>query len=175
MKLKLLKCDWGMEHLGEMPDRLRAFAKAGYDGVEWTRIEPSSSDRLQLVLNSGSSSQKIFAMSRGRVRRSDRRTRRAHADVRALDPVVAGLRERAQPVRDLTEMLHAPVTLQQLQFHDCPGSCHGLKSISIFEPKTGSWSPHRTLPHDQLRRQHDGPRRAVAGRREHLRRHPAIS
>jgi hypothetical protein len=33
MQLKLLKCDWGMEHLGPMPDRLRAFAKAGYDGV----------------------------------------------------------------------------------------------------------------------------------------------
>ena len=38
MELKLLKCDWGMEHLGEMPDRLRAFAKAGYDGVECANI-----------------------------------------------------------------------------------------------------------------------------------------
>lgn len=38
MKLKLLKCDWGMEHLGEMPDRLRAFAAAGYDGVECANI-----------------------------------------------------------------------------------------------------------------------------------------
>ncbi len=38
MKLKLLKCDWGMEHLGEMPDRLRAFAAAGYDGVECASI-----------------------------------------------------------------------------------------------------------------------------------------
>ena len=38
MQLKLLKCDWGMEHLGPMPDRLRAFAKAGYDGVECASI-----------------------------------------------------------------------------------------------------------------------------------------
>jgi len=38
MQLKLLKCDWGMEHLGPMPDRLRAFAQAGYDGVECASI-----------------------------------------------------------------------------------------------------------------------------------------
>lgn len=38
MELKLLKCDWGMEHLGEMPDRLRAYAAAGYDGVECANI-----------------------------------------------------------------------------------------------------------------------------------------
>ena len=34
MQLKLLKCDWGMEHLGPMPARLQAYAEAGYDGVE---------------------------------------------------------------------------------------------------------------------------------------------
>jgi len=38
MKLKLLKCDWGMEHLGTMQDRLRAYAAAGYDGVECANI-----------------------------------------------------------------------------------------------------------------------------------------
>ena len=38
MQLKLLKCDWGMEHLGAMPDRLRAYAAAGYDGVECADI-----------------------------------------------------------------------------------------------------------------------------------------
>ena len=38
MQLKLLKCDWGMEHLGEMPARLRAYAQAGYDGVECADI-----------------------------------------------------------------------------------------------------------------------------------------
>ncbi len=38
MRLKLLKCDWGMEHLGAMPDRLRAYATAGYDGVECSGI-----------------------------------------------------------------------------------------------------------------------------------------
>ena len=44
MKLKLLKCDWGMEYLGDMPKRLRAFADAGYDGVECANIgmEPSA-------------------------------------------------------------------------------------------------------------------------------------
>lgn len=34
MKLKLLKCDWGMEHLGDPVARFRAYAAAGYDGVE---------------------------------------------------------------------------------------------------------------------------------------------
>ena len=34
MELKLLKCDWGMEYLGEMPDRLRTYAAAGYNGLE---------------------------------------------------------------------------------------------------------------------------------------------
>lgn len=38
MELKLLKCDWGMEHLGEMPDRLARYAEAGYDGVECASI-----------------------------------------------------------------------------------------------------------------------------------------
>jgi hypothetical protein len=34
MELKLLKCDWGMEYLGDMKTRLGEYAKAGYDGVE---------------------------------------------------------------------------------------------------------------------------------------------
>ena len=38
MELKLLKCDWGMEHLGEMPERLGKYAEAGYDGVECASI-----------------------------------------------------------------------------------------------------------------------------------------
>ena len=38
MELKLLKCDWGMEHLGEMPERLGKYAEAGYDGVECAPI-----------------------------------------------------------------------------------------------------------------------------------------
>jgi sugar phosphate isomerase/epimerase len=38
MELKLLKCDWGMEHLGDMPARLRKYAEAGYDGVECANI-----------------------------------------------------------------------------------------------------------------------------------------
>ena len=52
MKLKLLKCDWGMEHLGAMPDRLRAFAAAGYDGVECADIgmEPSQFGELTAEL-----------------------------------------------------------------------------------------------------------------------------
>jgi len=48
MKLKLLKCDWGMEHIGDMPKRLRAFADAGYDGVECANIgmDPSAFGEL---------------------------------------------------------------------------------------------------------------------------------
>jgi hypothetical protein len=38
MRLQLIKCDWGMEHLGDMPQRLHAFAAAGYDGVECANI-----------------------------------------------------------------------------------------------------------------------------------------
>ena len=38
VQLKLLKCDWGMEHLGTMAARLQAYAAAGYDGVECAAI-----------------------------------------------------------------------------------------------------------------------------------------
>jgi sugar phosphate isomerase/epimerase len=43
MQLKLLKCDWGMEQLGDQRERLRKFAAAGYDGVECATVdlEPS--------------------------------------------------------------------------------------------------------------------------------------
>jgi len=48
MKLKLLKCDWGMEYIGDMPKRLHAFADAGYDGVECANIgmDPSAFGEL---------------------------------------------------------------------------------------------------------------------------------
>ncbi|MCY4086265.1 MAG: hypothetical protein OXG37_05090 [Actinomycetia bacterium] len=36
--LKLLKSDWGMEHLGDMRARLRAYAEAGCDGLECSQI-----------------------------------------------------------------------------------------------------------------------------------------
>jgi len=39
MDLKLLKCDWGMEHLGDQAERLDRFARAGYDGVECAVIQ----------------------------------------------------------------------------------------------------------------------------------------
>lgn len=38
MELKFIKCDWGMEYLGDQDDRLRAFAKAGYDGIECANV-----------------------------------------------------------------------------------------------------------------------------------------
>ncbi len=38
MELKLLKCDWGMEYLGEMPERLKKYAGAGYNGLECANI-----------------------------------------------------------------------------------------------------------------------------------------
>ena len=53
MKLKLLKCDWGMEHLGEMPQRLRAFAAAGYDGVECANIGMDPSEFGDLTAELG--------------------------------------------------------------------------------------------------------------------------
>lgn len=34
MRLELIKCDWGMEHLGDQRERLRRYADAGWDGVE---------------------------------------------------------------------------------------------------------------------------------------------
>lgn len=39
MELKLLKCDWGMEHLGDQRVRLKAYAAAGYDGVECAVVQ----------------------------------------------------------------------------------------------------------------------------------------
>ena len=38
MELKLLKCDWGMEYLGDPPERLHKYKEAGYDGVECANI-----------------------------------------------------------------------------------------------------------------------------------------
>ncbi|NKB99303.1 MAG: TIM barrel protein [Pseudomonadales bacterium] len=49
MELKLLKCDWGMEHLGEMPERLRAYAAAGYDGVECANIGMAPNEFSELT------------------------------------------------------------------------------------------------------------------------------
>ena len=53
MKLKLLKCDWGMEHLGAMPDRLRAYARAGYDGVECANLGMDPSEFGELTMELG--------------------------------------------------------------------------------------------------------------------------
>ena len=39
MDLKLLKCDWGMEYLGDQRARLTKFAAAGWDGVECATVE----------------------------------------------------------------------------------------------------------------------------------------
>ena len=38
MKLKMLKCDWGMEYLGDMKTRLHTYAEAGYNGLECANI-----------------------------------------------------------------------------------------------------------------------------------------
>lgn len=38
MQLKLIKCDWGLEHLGDMSERLKVYRDAGYDGVECANI-----------------------------------------------------------------------------------------------------------------------------------------
>ncbi len=44
MKLELIKCDWGMEHLGDQRTRLRRYAEAGWDGVEcaFTELSPEA-------------------------------------------------------------------------------------------------------------------------------------
>jgi hypothetical protein len=39
MDLKLLKCDWGMEYLGDQRARLAKFAAAGWDGIECATVE----------------------------------------------------------------------------------------------------------------------------------------
>jgi hypothetical protein len=49
MELRLLKGDWGMEHLGAMPERLRAYARAGYDGVECADIGMDPSAFVELT------------------------------------------------------------------------------------------------------------------------------
>lgn len=44
MDLKLLKCDWGMEYLGDQRARLAKFAAAGYDGIECATVEIDPSE-----------------------------------------------------------------------------------------------------------------------------------
>jgi hypothetical protein len=53
MKLKLLKCDWGMEHLGDAATRLRAYASAGYDGVEASFVDLDSGELRELLRELG--------------------------------------------------------------------------------------------------------------------------
>ena len=38
MKIKYLKCDWGMEGYGSPKERLKKYKDAGYDGVECANI-----------------------------------------------------------------------------------------------------------------------------------------
>ena len=38
MKIKYLKCDWGMENYGNPKERLKMYKNAGYDGVECANI-----------------------------------------------------------------------------------------------------------------------------------------
>ena len=53
MELKLLKCDWGMEYLGDQRTRLRKFAAAGYDGVECAIIEMDPAEFADLCAELG--------------------------------------------------------------------------------------------------------------------------
>jgi hypothetical protein len=59
MRLLITKCDWGMEYLGDLPKRLKAFADAGFDGVEcfFIDMKPDAfvdlSQELGLELNAG--------------------------------------------------------------------------------------------------------------------------
>ncbi len=53
MRLIVTKCDWGMEYLGVLPDRLRAFAEAGYDGVECFFIDIKPERFLELAAETG--------------------------------------------------------------------------------------------------------------------------
>lgn len=50
MKLKLLKCDWGMEGLGDVASRLRKYAEAGYDGVEAAFINMESAQLSETLI-----------------------------------------------------------------------------------------------------------------------------
>jgi hypothetical protein len=49
VKLKLLKCDWGMEHLGDVAARFRAYAHAGYDGVEAGFVDLDAGELRELL------------------------------------------------------------------------------------------------------------------------------
>lgn len=49
LKLKLLKCDWGMEHLGDARARFRAYAQAGYDGIEASFVDLDAGEMRELL------------------------------------------------------------------------------------------------------------------------------
>ena len=49
MELKLLKCDWGMEHLGDARARFQAYATAGYDGVEASFVDLDAEELKDLL------------------------------------------------------------------------------------------------------------------------------
>jgi hypothetical protein len=53
VELKLLKCDWGMEHLGDLRQRLRRYAEAGYDGVECAFIQIPDQEFADLTAELG--------------------------------------------------------------------------------------------------------------------------
>ena len=53
MRLVITKSDWGMEYLGDLPARQRAFSGAGFDGVESFFVDISPSRFLELCDETG--------------------------------------------------------------------------------------------------------------------------
>jgi hypothetical protein len=53
MKLMITKSDWGMEYLGDLPQRLREFSDAGFDGVECFFVDIPPARFLELCEETG--------------------------------------------------------------------------------------------------------------------------
>ena len=53
MEMVITKCDWGMEYLGDLPQRLRKFAEAGFDGVECFFVDIPDTEFLELCDETG--------------------------------------------------------------------------------------------------------------------------
>ena len=109
MKLKLLKCDWGMEHLGDAASRFRCYAAAGYDGVEASFVDMDAADLKELLRELGLDHvAMVFARDETEFREQLKRVRR-------LDPILVNCHagrdhytmERGKSLfRTITNMAH---------------------------------------------------------------------
>lgn len=82
VKLKLLKSDWGMEHLGDAASRFRAYADAGYDGVEASFVALDAGD-MKAVLREFNLDHVAMVIARDEKEFKEQLKR-----VRRLDPIL---------------------------------------------------------------------------------------